>query len=385
MMRSVPIDEIEVAHALELDRTPQGGTIFRRLPAWTRAQLPDIAFDITSTMPTGVRLRFSTDSPVIELDVMLTMIEIDGRAARPAVFDLVVDDRPAESSDTCEGTRILVDSRTRAFEFNVGEQATISFDTGLSQPSMVEIWLPQNAVVELLDLRIAESSALTRPKVDDRPRWVHLGSSISHCAEADRPTGAWPAVAARLAGADLHNLAIAGQCMLDQFVARTIRDMPADLISLKVGINIVNGDTMRERTFGPALHGFLDTIRDGHPTTPLLVVTPIICPIVESHPGPTLGDGAAGVFRSVERPAELAEGALSLQRIREMITAIVSTRRAQGDTNLHLLDGLELFGADDINDLPDRLHPNAAGYVRMGERFHLAAFTNGGPFSGGTT
>ena len=74
--------------------------------------------------------------------------------------------------------------------------------------------------------------------------------------------------------------------MLDQFVARTIRDLPADLISVKAGINVVNGDTMRERTFGPALHGFLDTVRDGHPTTPIALVTPIVCPIVEDHPGP---------------------------------------------------------------------------------------------------
>lgn len=67
-----------------------------------------------------------------------------------------------------------------------------------------------------------------------------------------------------------------------------------------------------------------------------------------------------------------------------MITAIVGTRRAPGDTNLHLIDGLELFGSAEAIDLPDGLHPNAAGYVRMGERFHQAAFMKGGPFSGGT-
>jgi lysophospholipase L1-like esterase len=33
------------------------------------------------------------------------------------------------------------------------------------------------------------------------------------------------------------------------------------------------------------------------------------------------------------------------------------------------VDGLELFGAADAGDLPDDLHPNPAGYRRMGERF----------------
>jgi hypothetical protein len=60
---------------------------------------------------------------------------------------------------------------------------------------------------------------------------------------------------------------------------RTIRNADADVISLKVGINLVNTDVMRLRAFGPAVHEFVDTIRDGHPSTPLLVVSPIFCEI----------------------------------------------------------------------------------------------------------
>jgi lysophospholipase L1-like esterase len=380
MMRSIPIEHIEVAHALELEHTAQGGTIFRRLPDWTRAQIPDVAFDLTSTMPTGVRLRLTTDTQAVEVDVMLTMLEIDGRPAKPAVFDLVIDDRLVSSADTLNGTRILVESATRAISFLPGEPTTIRLDTGAITPRTMEIWLPQDVVVEVRDLRVDDTATVEKPAGTRRRRWVHYGSSISHCAEADHPTGTWPAVAARLAGVDLHSLAIAGQCMLDPFVARTIRDVQADLISLKVGINIVNGDTMRERTFGPALNGFLDTVREEHPTTTLAVITPIICPIHERHPGPTAFNYRDKAFEAVDRPTALAEGALSLQRIREMIAAIVGARRDRGDSNLHLIDGLELFGEADVADLPDRLHPNAAGYVRMGQRFHEIVFNNGGPF-----
>ena len=53
------------------------------------------------------------------------------------------------------------------------------------------------------------------------------------------------------------------------------------MITLELGINVVNGDTMRERAFVAAFHGFLDTIRDGHPKTPILITSPIICPIAE--------------------------------------------------------------------------------------------------------
>ena len=167
--------------------------------------------------------------------------------------------------------------------------------------------------------------------------------------------------------------------MLDQMVARTIRDAPADLISVKAGINIVNGDTMRERTFGPALHGFLDTIRDGHPSTPLVLVSPIVCPVVEDHPGPTV-PGSDGRFSVPARAADLAFGALTLQRMRAIAAEVVDARRAAGDANLHYLDGLTLFGADDAVDLYDGLHPTPAGYRRIGDRFHTLAFDDSGPF-----
>ena len=103
------------------------------------------------------------------------------------------------------------------------------------------------------------------------------------------------------AGVDLVNLGFGGSALLDPFTARTMRDTPADLISVKLGINLVNTDLMRLRAFAPAVHGFLDTIREGHPTTPLLVVSPLLCPLHEETPGPLmpdfsrLSDGRAGL------------------------------------------------------------------------------------------
>ena len=110
-----------------------------------------------------------------------------------------------------------------------------------------------------------------------------------------------------------------------------------------------------------------------------MLITPITCPVVEDHPGPTGVDGA-GRCSVVERPDELALGALTLRRIRELEAEIVAARRAAGDAHLHLVHGPELFGPDDVEDLPDGLHPNHAGYQRIGERFHALAFEGDGPF-----
>lgn len=149
-----------------------------------------------------------------------------------------------------------------------------------------------------------------------RRTWLHHGSSISHGSVAASPTTTWPALAAALGGVELINLGLSGSALLDPFTARAMRDTAADLISVKIGINLVNTDLMRMRAFTPAVHGFLDTIREGHPDTPLLVISPILCPIHEDTPGPTLPDLTAlrdGQlrFRAAGDPAGRVNGKLS--------------------------------------------------------------------------
>jgi hypothetical protein len=113
---------------------------------------------------------------------------------------------------------------------------------------------------------------------------------------------------------------------------------------------------------------------------PVLVITPIICPPHEDGTGPSIVK--RGKVTSPRRPDRLAFGALTLRRIRQLEADIVEARQAAGDAHLHLLSGLELFGPADVGDLPDLLHPNPAGYRRIGERFHQLAFGPGGPFAG---
>jgi lysophospholipase L1-like esterase len=187
----------------------------------------------------------------------------------------------------------------------------------------------------------------------------------------------------------LVNRGFGGSALLDQFTARAMRDAPADLISVKIGINLVNADLMRRRAFGSAVHGFLDTIRDGHPDTPLLVVSPIYCGIHEDTPGPGAFDLeaiAAGQlrFRATGDPAERAAGKLTLGVIREELDRVVRLR-AVDDPNLYWLDGLQLYGEQDAVDLPlpDALHPDAAAHQLIGERFARLAFGHEGFFRTG--
>jgi hypothetical protein len=374
---------VEVRGSLNLERTAVG-VLPRRLPAWAREQFPDALMDDIDAQPSGVRLALRTAASVLEVGVLATATSWDGEEPGPAPFDLVIDGKLVARVPAPRGNVLL---RTGS-DFLVpgvlqrGEPGRVRFDALPPGVKDVEVWLPQHTPVELTGLW-ADAEILP-PSPPGLPRWVHHGSSISHCVEADGPTGTWPVIAAGLGRADLLNLGLGGNAMLDPYTARTIRDQPADLISLKLGINILNAASFRLRTFGPAVHGFLDTVREGHPDTPLLVISPIICPAVEDTPGPTdSAPGPDGTPQCVALgdPADIARGALTSSIVRTQLAEIVARRTAAGDAHLHYLDGRELFGSDDLADLPDGLHPNAAGYRRMGERFAAIAFGPGGVFA----
>lgn len=339
-----------------------------RLPAPALAQSPDPGVSLTARMTSGVRLAFETNSPFVALDVFETGLQYVGEPRRPSTFDLVVDGESKGRAESTSGSTIVIDGRKvpPAVRIERGSNSIVRFDGLSSGNKSVEIWLPHAAMVRLRGLHIATDTQIRATRVTRRV-WAHYGSSISHGMEADGPSETWPAVAARKMGLELIHMGLGGQCHVDGFAARAIRDSDTDLISLKLGINVVNGDTMRERAFRPAVDNFLDTIREKRADAPLLVVSPILCPAAETNPGPTLREGSGFVTR--KRSAEMSMGALTLSRIRQILEEIVARRRAEGDVNLHYLNGLELFNEADLSDLPDGLHPNAAGLKRMGERF----------------
>jgi len=374
--------EVQTRGAWELERTP-GGTLPRRLPAWTRAQLPDIFMNTMVTMTAGVRLVFATDSPVVELTCHPRTIHTVGEPLREPVFQMLIDGELQPDVLGRGGTIVHVDrvAGPAGITFEEGGPVVLRWEGLGTRRKEIEIWLPTNASVELHSLRVATDS-LVEALPERRRRWTHYGSSISHCMDVDRPFDAWPAQVARRRDLELTNFALAGQCQLDPFMGRVIRDAPADVISVKVGINLVNANSMTERTFGPAVHGLLDHIRDGHPETPLLLASPIFCPLVEDHVGPTVPRRGGG-FRVVDAPPEARPFGLTLQRIREMLAGIVATRRAAGDGNLHHVDGLQLFGEADQHLLHDRLHPSPEGYALLGQRFEALAFAPGAPLAGG--
>lgn len=360
--------------ALDHEYTERG-LVVHRLPAWARSQVPDAQLASAETQPAGVRLAFRTTARVVELDAVRTKRNFVGLPPRPdGFYDLFSNGVFTHSSPSNGGDVVTIDMATGGVEVSAGTVGTMKFalDPGVKD---VEIWLPHNETVELVSLR--SDSPIEPSPTPSRPRWLHYGSSISQGSNAATPSATWIGAVASSSRLDVVNLGFGGSAMLDPFVSRVLRDEAADVISLEIGINIVNSDAMRLRAFVPAVHGFLDTVRDGHPDVPIYVISPIYCPIHEDTPGP-------GAFD----PEELAEGRvafmatgvagpgkLTLRVIREELDRIVAQRQ---DLNLVYVDGLDLYGVDDFADapLPDRLHPDEATHQLIAHRFREVSATS---------
>lgn len=373
-MIDVPLDTTTIRGIAELEPTDRGIRL-HRLPSWVRAQFPDPQLLSVEAQPAGVRIALRTAAARIELDLHATRSTMLGVGKPRGRVDVLVDGIRQDSVELDGGDTIDIDPRTGERTRTEGPTQRIVADELPASEKTVELWLPHNEVIELIALR---ADAPASPDTTERARWVHHGSSISHGSNATDPSSTWPVVAARRAGPDLRNLGVGGSAQVDPFMARVIRDTPADVISVKLGINVINADAMRLRAFVPAVHGFLDTIRDGHPDTPLHLVTPIWCGIHENTPGPGGVDPASFAtgqlqFLATGTEGDTAMGRLTLAVVRDALREVHAHR---DDPHLHLVDGLALYGEADAArlPLPDGLHPGPEAHQLIGERFAARVF-----------
>jgi len=301
-------------------QTGDGSVTPWRLP-WD--ELPLYPFETLhdrASRPAGVRIAFRSDTRFLA--------GTTGQNISDASLDLCVDGEllhslPLEDADTF-----------RFPELPAGEK-------------LIELWLPQFHPFTLQSLTLDEGATLA-PAALPRRRWITYGSSITQCKAAASPARTWPALVAREHQLDLTCLGFSSQCHIEPMLARLIRDRPADMISLCLGINVQGGASLNARTFRPAILGFVKIVREKHPTLPLAVISPIFAPERERTPN------AVG---------------LDLEKMREEIRVAVDTLQAFGDENVFYVDGLELFGPENAHLLPDNLHPDAQGYELLARNF----------------
>ncbi|MFF0739932.1 GDSL-type esterase/lipase family protein [Streptomyces sp. NPDC004111] len=323
--------------AVSVQRGPDGAWVSPwRVPyGEARLHLPEGGIG-RAAMPAGVRLTFRTDSRTLVCRYRAAPApRLNGPQELPRL-DVVCDGRsPVTVALTADGGDA---------EFRVAHLP--------GRPVTVELWLPTYHQFKLRSL-VLDAGASLAPDTSERPRWVHYGSSISQGRGAASPVRAWPALVAREAGLDLTSLALGAACCLQPMTARLMRDQEAELLTACVGINVQALGSHSPDAFSSALVGFVRTVREGHPDTPFVLMSTIVAPDRETVPGPS---------------------GLTVQDCRRRTEEAVRLLRAHGDTELHYVDGLDVFGPCDAELLLepvglDRLHPGPAGHPVFAERF----------------
>ena len=278
----------------------------------------------------GVRLRFATDATQLRLTTLPLPDTEPGGGREAFMFDLTQD------GDILASTPVPpTGSRADFAGLPPGEKT-------------VELWLPPEVPVSLSRLE-TNDGAQVNPVADERPRWITYGSSLTHCVRAHSPARIWPAIVARRRGLHLTNLGFGGQCHVDAQVGMLIAEQPADLITLKLGINCIGAGTLSSRTYPAAVLSLVRVIRVGHPDVPIGLISPIGYPPHETKPnvvGYTIG------------------------HMREAIVDVHRRLTELGEENLYCFNGLDVFDLDLIGRYAeDQCHPNGDGIEIMGDNF----------------
>jgi len=362
-----------------------------------------------ASMPAGIRICVRTNTRRLRLTAypMVSVSRYD--------YDLVCDGKLLQSTfkppTEDMGLEVATDAEADYSDKNIQDYGSwnkktaeaskkrpdkdhiIEFDNIPEGEHTLEIWLSTAGPQRIRGLEVDQGATCEVVK-DARPRWIVHGSSITHSMgpsaqqfpklpfssqTAHSPARTWPGTAAREGDVHLLDFGFGGQAVMDPIMARTIRDTPAEAISLKFGINVHNTGSHGARSFGQAVMGFVLVVREKHPNTPLQLISPIYGSWREQMTQAARQPGYVGPAHTGPPPTLTKPDPrfLTLPQMRAELKRIVEVLQKRGDKNIQYVDGLQLFNEDDMikgGMMPDRLHPNGDGYEHMGRNFARISF-----------
>jgi lysophospholipase L1-like esterase len=281
----------------------------------------------TALLPVGVRLELVGDATSVEIDYVCATDDLGYRG--PGAGTAFTAFRGGKQLSTAEAS---IDGGTATLDLPGG--------TPLDATGVITIYVPEGMRPTVFKVRAIGGSLEAAPK---GPRWIAYGDSITEGWIASGPAFGWTAIAARQYGLDVVNLGYAGSCRGEIASAEQIAALPADVISLAYGTNCWTRTPHSRTLFRTGLHAFLEIVRQKHPTTPIVVASPIIRPDAEATPnrlGATLAD------------------------LRAEVEDLISVLHDAGAVNLHLVRGLPLLAG---HQLPDGVHPGDDGHHILAE------------------
>lgn len=289
-----------------------------RLPKSAQARVPKGVWN-RAIAPDGGRIRFSAATSQLALRV-----EVRSTQKKLAYFDAYIDADFA-------GTAGSAGPKTAEL---------VLFSERDNRSKNITIYLPNTSEVRVIAVAVDRGARLGPPPPFARPEpLICYGSSVLQGTGSAHPSKTYPAVLARRLNLDFVNLGFGGAGKAEPAVVELVNRPQA------CGFLFDLGKSYGAQSQEPFARMLAD-IRTKHPTVPIFCVTPIYSTKEATEKG------------YLERSEDL----------RTLMRGAALARRQSGDRNIHVVEGLELFGAPDKDLFNDPLHPNDEGNERMGER-----------------
>ncbi|RTE10509.1 hypothetical protein EJQ19_06965 [Paenibacillus whitsoniae] len=307
--------------------------LYRRLPLRPSHPIRS-EVDRLANFPTGVQVRFKTDSTKLAVRIILadkaTMYQM------PATVQCGVDCYIGPM-----GKQKYVN--TTRFELTQTEYESVLFEAFSQEMREVTLNLPLYQGVKELWIGIAPEAAVTAfDGFASNKKVLLYGTSITHGACASRPGMAYPNQLSRAFPLEFVSLGFSGNAQGEPELAHLISQIsdPALLVL------DYEGNTPSTEHLAESLPTFIRIYRNVHPQVPILVISQI----------------------RFAREAFDEELRLRREARKELQRGIVECLRQEGDAHLHFCDGAELLGEDYQECTADGIHPSDLGYKHMADR-----------------
>ena len=296
---------------------------FRRLPSEVADNI-SYNLSVLSTNTAGGRLRFSTNSNTIGLEV--TYPSLAHMTHMPYTG--------------CNGFSLL-EEKGKKFNFVTVFRPAFGEETGFKQVIKVEggkmkdyiLFFPLynsiNSVKIILDV---DATVTSGRKYRDVKPILYYGSSITQGACASRADGAYQALISKWNNIDFINLGFSGGCKAEDIMIEHLLTYDPSIFVLDYDHNAPTPQYLRETHYS-----LYKRYRQAHPNTPILFV---------SRPD---------YERRKDNPEKLS-----------IIIESFNKAKAEGDNNVYFLSGKNLFGENDReNCTVDGCHPTDLGFYSM--------------------
>lgn len=319
---------------LEIDGLPwfheNGGELFR-LPLRAKDSIATPVWDLAKS-PSGGRIRFRTDSNRLAIRLEypsppnMKNMHAFGQTGVDLYVEGVYTGTAIAPPDAKPGQTV------EHVYFDLKDRARVDRD--------ITLYLPLYKPAKVLGIGVEKEARLGRAKpfAVSRPA-VFYGTSITQGGCASRSGMSYQAILGRMLNLDFVNLGFSGNGRGEPEMARLVAEIDASCFVLDFAQN--NKDIA---SLADAYDPFLATLRQKHPETPIIAITPIAA----------AAEGVAG------------QGA-RLDAMRALIREVVARRIGAGDKRLQLVEGTDLLGPDRSDATVDGVHPNDLGFQWMAE------------------